>query len=100
MANPMRQYWDAVKWIFRSLKLKSTIDYGITFVRQNSDLSIVGNVDADYARDLDDRRSTTGSVFTLAGGLICWMSMIHSTVAMSTTKAEYMTAIEAAKEAL
>jgi hypothetical protein len=98
MANPGKQHWDAVKWIFRYLK--GTTDYGITFVRQKSDLSVVGYVDADYAGDLDDRRSTTGYVFTFTGGPICWKSMIQSTVAMSTTEAEYMAAAKAAKEAL
>jgi hypothetical protein len=89
---------DAIKWIF--IYLKGTIEYGITFVRQKSDLSVIRYVDANYARDLDDRRSTTGYVFTLARGPICWRSMIQSTVAMSTTEAEYMAAAEAAKEAL
>jgi hypothetical protein len=98
MANPGKQHWDVVKWIFKYLK--GTTDYGITFVRQKSDLSVVGYVDTDYAGDLDDRRLTTGYVFTLAGGPICWKSMIQSTVAMSTTEAEYMTAVEVAKEAL
>jgi hypothetical protein len=65
MANPGKQHWNAIKWIFRYLK--GTTDYGITFVRQKSDLSVVGYVDAYYAGDLDDRRSTTGYVFTLAG---------------------------------
>jgi hypothetical protein len=48
----------------------------------------------------DDKRSTMGYVFTLIGGPICWRSMIQSTVAMSKTEAEYMAAVEAAKEAL
>jgi hypothetical protein len=98
MANPGKRHWNTVKWIFRYLK--GTTDYGITFVRQKSDLSVVGYVDADYAGDLDDRRSTTGYVFTLAGGPICWKSMIQSTVAMSTTEAEYMAVAKAVKEAL
>ncbi|XP_059436736.1 glutamate receptor 2.1-like [Corylus avellana] len=51
-------------------------------------------------RNLDDRRSTTGYVFTLAGGPICWRSMIQSTVAMSTTEAEYIVVAKAAKKAL
>jgi hypothetical protein len=72
--------------------LKGTADYGITFVKQKSDLSVVGYVDADYTGDLDDRRSTTGYMFTLAGGPICWRSMIQSTVAMSTIEVEYMAA--------
>jgi hypothetical protein len=80
--------------------LKGTIDYDINFVRQKSDLSVVGYVDADYAGDLNDKRPTTGYVFTLAGGPICWKSMIQSIVAMSTTKVEYMAVAKAANEAL
>jgi hypothetical protein len=80
--------------------LKGTIKYGITFVKQRSDLSIVGYVDANYAEDLDDRRSTMGYVFTLARGPICWRSVIKTTVAMSTTEAEYVAVAEATKEAL
>src|ERR1044072_1696408 len=63
-------------------------------------LPILGYVDSDYAGDLDDRRSTTGYVFTLAGGPICWKSSVQSIVAMSTTEAEYMAVAEATKEAL
>ena len=80
--------------------MKGTIEYGITYVRQKSDLSVIGYVDADYARDLDNRRSKTDYMFTLAGEPICLRSIIQSTGAMSTTKAEYMVATEIAKEAL
>jgi hypothetical protein len=69
MANSGRQHWDVVKCIFRYVKC--TIEYGITFVRQKSDLSVVSYIDADYIGDLDDRRSTIGYVFTLVGGPIC-----------------------------
>jgi hypothetical protein len=58
------------------------------------------DLDADYARDLDDKRSTMGYVFTLTRGPICWKSMVQSTVAMSMIEAEYMAVAEAAKEAL
>jgi hypothetical protein len=66
--------------IFRYLK--GTTNYGITFVRQNSDLSIVGFVDVDHEGNLDDKRSTIGYVFTLAGGPICLRSVIQSMVAI------------------
>ncbi|KAE8712235.1 hypothetical protein F3Y22_tig00110259pilonHSYRG00008 [Hibiscus syriacus] len=69
-------------------------------VSQVYNLLVVGYVDSDYAGDLDNRRSTTGYVFTLGRGLICWKSTVQSVVALSTTEAEYMAAAEAAKEAL
>ena len=57
-------------------------------------------MDSDYAGNIDDRRSTIGYVFTLSGGPVCWKSILQSLVAMSTTEAEYMAVVEAAKEAL
>uniref|UniRef100_A0A2N9EER7 CCHC-type domain-containing protein n=1 Tax=Fagus sylvatica TaxID=28930 RepID=A0A2N9EER7_FAGSY len=98
MANPGREHWNAVKWIFRYLK--GTAEHGILFSRQLGTNSVVGYVDADYAGEVDDKRSTTGYVFTLSGGPICWKSTLQSIVAMSTTEAEYMAVAEAAKEAL
>uniref|UniRef100_A0A2N9GEX0 Integrase catalytic domain-containing protein n=1 Tax=Fagus sylvatica TaxID=28930 RepID=A0A2N9GEX0_FAGSY len=98
MANPGREHWNAVKWISRYLK--GTAEHGILFSRQPGTNSVVGYVDADYAGEVDDRRSTTGYVFTLSGGPICWKSTLQSIVAMSTTEAEYMAVAEAAKEAL
>jgi hypothetical protein len=98
MANPGREHWNAVKWIFRYLK--GTAEHGILFSRQPRTNSVVGYVDVDYAGEVDDRRSTTGYVFTLSGGLICWKSTLQSIVPMSTTEAEYMAVTEAAKEAL
>ena len=76
LSNSGRQHWDAVKWIFRYLK--GTSDYGIMFSRKQSDPSVVGYVDADYAGDLTDRRSTTGYVFTLVEGPICWRYLTWS----------------------
>ena len=57
-------------------------------------------MDVDYAGDLNHRRSTTGYVFTLTGGPICWRSMIQSLVALSTIESKYIAVAEAAKKAL
>lgn len=67
---------------------------------KTGDKLLVGYVDFDYAGDLDKRRSTTGYVFTMAGGPVCWRSTLQSTVALSTTEAEYMAVTEAFKEAI
>ena len=98
MSKPGKQHWEAVKWIFRYLR--GTTGHCIMLGSQQGDLSVMGYVDSDYAGDMDDRRSTTGYVFTLAGGPICWKSIVQSIVALSTTEAEYMAVAEAAKEAL
>eukprot|EP00253_Pinus_taeda_P014092 PITA_14092 len=57
-------------------------------------------VDSDFAGDLDKRRSTSGYVFTLAGGAISWMSKLQNIVGLSTTEAEYIAASHACKEAI
>ena len=66
--------------------MRGTADRGLMFGGQEGDPSVVRYVDSDYAGDLDNRRSTTGYVFTLAGGPICWRSVLQYVVAMSTTK--------------
>lgn len=96
MANPGREHWAAVKWVLRYLR--GTSDYSITY--RSSDNSICGYVDSDFAGDLDKRRSTSGYVFTLAGGPICWMSKLQKTTAVSTTEAEYVAAYHACQEAI
>jgi phosphoribosyl-AMP cyclohydrolase len=63
-------------------------------------VDIHGFVDADWARDMDRRRSTSGYVFNLFGGEISWMSKRQAVVALSTTEAEYMAATHASKEAI
>ncbi|XP_057981108.1 secreted RxLR effector protein 161-like [Malania oleifera] len=80
--------------------LRGTTGYGIEFRAQQSDLTVVGYEDTDYAGDLDDRRSTTGYVFTLVGRPICWRFMVQSLMALSITESEYMTVAKAVKETL
>ena len=60
----------------------------------------MGYVDADYEKELDDRKSTTSYVSTLRGGPIFWKSMVQSLVTLSTIKSGYMAVAEAAKEPL
>jgi hypothetical protein len=99
MANPGKVHWQAVKWILRYLR--GTTNVGLVYDRGSGiNSSVIGYVDSDYAGDLDKRRSLTGFVFTLSGCAISWKATLQSTVALSTTEAEYMAAAEAVKEAI
>jgi hypothetical protein len=96
MASPTTVHWHAAIGILRYLN--GTKSYGINYGGNSSEIQ--GYCDADYAGDIDTRRSTTGYVFTLHGGAISWSSRRQPTVAASTTEAEYMAAAYAIKEAL
>ncbi|KAG8489015.1 hypothetical protein CXB51_016942 [Gossypium anomalum] len=61
---------------------------------------VIGYVDTDFAGDLDRRRSLIGYVFTIRGCTISWKATSQTTVALSTTEAEYMAITEACKEAI
>ncbi|KAI5344041.1 hypothetical protein L3X38_011918 [Prunus dulcis] len=64
-----------------------------------SKLQMEAYTDSDFQSNVDDRKSTSGYVFTLNEGGVSW-SCKQSTTADSITKAEYIAAAEAAKEAI
>jgi hypothetical protein len=96
MSKPTTDHWRMAKGVLRYLA--GTPEVGIEFGGEKLDL--VGFCDADWAGDIDNRRSTTGYVFTLGGGVVSWASKVQATVACSTTEAEYMAAAFATREAL
>ncbi|RWS22042.1 integrase core domain protein-like protein, partial [Leptotrombidium deliense] len=74
-------HWTAAKRVLRYLK--GTPKHGITFNANSSSPNLYGYCDADYAGDLDSRRSTSGYIFILSGGAVSWMSRVQRIVALS-----------------
>ena len=86
-ANPGIEYWKGLMHVIGYIK--DTMDYGLTYSR-DADLTPLAYVDADCGGCRDTRRSTSGYVFTMAGGAVTWSSKRQATVALSTIEAEYV----------
>tara|TARA_B100000513_G_scaffold134466_1_gene60444 strand:- start:24 stop:4298 length:4275 start_codon:yes stop_codon:yes gene_type:complete len=97
LENPGSNHWNAAKRILRYMK--GTKSLGIQFNNKEG-LELYGYCDADWAGELDSRRSTTGYVFILAGGSVSWKVKAQPTVALSSAEAEYMALSAAVQEAI
>ncbi|KAJ9533036.1 hypothetical protein QJQ45_018125 [Haematococcus lacustris] len=95
LAAPTEQHWQAARAVLSFVK--GTAGHGLLL---GESTALQGYCDADYAGDIDTRRSTTGYVFTMGGTAVSWSSRLQPTVAAATAEAEYMAAAAAVKEAL
>lgn len=90
------QHSIALKWILRYLA--GTKNFSITYSKNasNTDGNIFhGFADAAYANN-EDNRSTSG--YMAAGGAITWRFKKQTTIALSSTEAEYVALSEAGRE--
>jgi hypothetical protein len=91
-------HWTAAKRILRYVK--GTAELSLTLGRpsKNEMIKLTGSCDADWGGDLTDRRSTTGYIFLLNDHIISWRSHKQTSVATSSTEAEYQALSSATKE--
>lgn len=95
VANPTCGAWTKVKRILRYLK--GTQNAGIEYI-ENGNREPVFYCDADFAGDIDTRRSTTGYLAIFANGPILWKCQKRSLVTLSSSEAEYVAICSTAKE--
>ena len=67
-SDPGEEHWIAMKHILKYLR--RTRDYMLVY--SSGSLETIGYTDSDFQGDIDSRKSTSGYVFTLNGGAICW----------------------------
>ena len=91
--QPRESHWTAVKRIMRFLKGK--LGDGIKYSRTNGKPLLIMYCDADYAADIDSRKSTTGYVGFIANGPVAWRSTSQKGTALSTCVAELYALTEA-----
>jgi hypothetical protein len=95
MEDPRATHWAAVKQILRYLA--GTVNYGCVYKKLGgTETELIGFSDSDLAGDVDDRKSTSGSVFLLGSSLVTWVSQKQRVVALSSCEAEYIASANAA----
>jgi transposase InsO family protein len=96
--NPSQTDFNEAKRVLRYLK--GTIHMKLAVSRSEGDQELHCYVDADWAEDATDRKSNSGYLFHLNGGIVSWTSRKQTIVALSTAEAEYEAMCEACKEAV
>jgi histone deacetylase 1/2 len=92
---PTTAHWSAVKRILRYVQ--GTLTTGLQ-VRKSPSMIVSAFSDADWARCVDDRRSTGGFAVFFGANLISWSARKQPTVSRSSTEAEYKALANATAE--
>jgi hypothetical protein len=95
MAKPEELHWKMVKRILRYLQ--GTQGLGLV-LDGSKGMDISCYADANWAGDVATRRSTTGFLVKIGNCPVSWSSKRQTTVALSTTEAEYMSVSAATQE--
>lgn len=93
--NHSEPHWRAVKRVFRYLLGTKNLR-----LRYCGKCPLIAWSDADYASEIDERRSCSGYVLMLSGAAVSWLSKRQPIVAQSSTEAEYIALSETVKEVL
>ncbi|KAL7278680.1 hypothetical protein ACG7TL_007682 [Trametes sanguinea] len=94
-ANPSDAHWHYAKYVLRYLQ--GTKHFRLRYDGASNDGLLVYS-DSDWGEDRDNRRSTSGYVFLMAGGAISWASRRQPTVSLSSTEAEYLAASDTCRQ--
>ena len=96
MYKPSRHHYGAVRGIIRYIA--GTVNYGILYESVES-FKLFGYTGIDWGGSLDNRRSTSSSIFLLGLGAITQISKKQDITALSTTETEYVAMTFAACQA-
>jgi len=91
--NPGPKHWAVVKHLFRYFK--GTLEYKLQYFGESGSVAFTTYTDAAHDDCIDSGHSTGGYVTMMAGGAIGWRSKLQFIVALYTTEAEFVSAVEA-----
>lgn len=71
MKNPSQVYWEALIWVLRYLN--DSLNGGLKYTKKTQEKdAFEGVVDANYAGNMDNKKSLSGFVLTLFETTISW----------------------------
>lgn len=94
MEAPTTEHMSAVKHLL--CYVVGTINFGCSFTSAPGGAHLIGYSDADMAGDIDDRKSTSGTLFFYGNCLVSWQSQKQKVVSLSSCESEYIAAATAA----
>jgi len=97
MVESREVHWVAAKHMLRYLQ--GTVGYGLQYLGGDG-VRLQGYSDSDWAGSDTDRKSTFGCCFSLGSAVISWFNKKQTSVALSSTEAEYMASGLASCEAI
>lgn len=97
MQSPTEYHYGVAKRILRYIA--GTYEYGLWY-ENGKEVKLEGYTDSDWAGSFDDRKSISANVFTVGSSVVTWSSKKQRVVALSSTEAEYVSANEAACQAM
>ncbi|XP_055622530.1 uncharacterized protein LOC129766098 [Toxorhynchites rutilus septentrionalis] len=96
--EPEQLHWTAQKRVVRYMK--GTKDMFLEFSRGKDVEPLVGFIDSDWATDTVDRKSVSRFLFQVYGNTVSWSSKKQTTVATSSSEAEYVALSAGVTEAI
>ena len=98
LSGPSEGHWKLVKRTLRYLQ--GTKALNLALGGPHEDIILKAYVDASWANDLEDRKSTSGCIVLICDSAVTWFSRKQTSVALSTTEAEYVAASSCVQEVL
>ena len=96
--TPTQLQWDAVKRVLRYVI--HTMDLGLVYGGTETLEATTVYVDADWAGDIETRKSMSGFAALMSGSLVAWCARPQEVVAMSSAESEYISLSNGVKETL
>ena len=95
---PKIEHWKSVEYFAGFLK-KEKEHIRLTY-QKPKEMRFVAMVDSNYATDKETRKSISGAIYTVGGGITGWTSKSQKSTALSSSEAEYYAMSLASQELL